>query len=119
MAYDRQSSMHYAHKLTTSGYVSGEVKLAITLCLLASGDAYDLAVIFDISPRWCQYIMLDVLKNLILEINLGKIDIATYLSDDDAIQKVNNGFSVRSDGILKGVIGAIAGWLVRIHRPSL
>ena len=33
----------------TCGYIVGELELAVTLCLLAGGDALDLAVIFGIS----------------------------------------------------------------------
>ena len=31
--------------------------------------------------------------------------------------KCSNGFSKRSNGILKGAIGTLDGWLVRIQRP--
>ena len=48
-SFTRQTCIHYAHCHTTGGYISGEVKLAITLRLLAGGDALDLAVIFDVS----------------------------------------------------------------------
>ena len=40
--------MYDAHCISTGGYVSGEVKLAITLRLLAGGDALDLGILFDI-----------------------------------------------------------------------
>ena len=32
--------------------------------------------------------------------------------------KVSKGFSKRSNGVLKGAIGAFDGWLVRIVKPS-
>ena len=40
--------MYDANVATTGGYIAGEVKLAITLRLLAGGDALDIAVIFDV-----------------------------------------------------------------------
>ena len=42
----------------------------------------------------------------------------SYLDDIKAMSTVSNGFSERSDGFLKGAIGAIDGWLVRVVRPS-
>ena len=41
-----------------------------------------------------------------------------YLNDFEAMSKVSNGFSRRSNGVLKGAISAIDGWLVRITKPS-
>ena len=37
--------MYDANVKATGGYISGEVKLAIALRMLAGGDSYDLAVI--------------------------------------------------------------------------
>ena len=33
---------------STGGYISGEIKIVITIWLLAGGDAMDIGVIFDI-----------------------------------------------------------------------
>ena len=115
----RASLIHYAHCHTTGGYISGEVKLGISLRLLAGGDALDLTVMFDVGHRWCKQILYDVLNNWIVEINLGNIDIEAYLSNEDELKRVSKGFSKRSNGILLGAIGAIDGWLVRIERPSI
>ena len=41
-------SMYDAHGLTSSGYITGEVKIPVILRLLAGCNALDLAVIFDI-----------------------------------------------------------------------
>ena len=79
ISYDKSCLMYYAHLVTSGGYISGEVKVAITLRLLAGGDALDLAVIFDISPKRCQSIMKDVLENWIINTNIGKIDIVACL----------------------------------------
>ena len=50
--------MHNAHANTSGGYVCGEVKLGITLRLMAGGDALDLGALFDISVNWCKYIFM-------------------------------------------------------------
>ena len=55
--------MHRAHAATSGGYVSGEVKLGITLRLLAGGDILDIDAIFDISYDWCKTIAYEVLRD--------------------------------------------------------
>ena len=50
-----KDSMYDANCKTTGGYISGEVKLAVTLRLLAGGDALDLGLIFDIGSNHCKY----------------------------------------------------------------
>lgn len=107
-----------AHEKTSSGFISGEVKLAITLRLMAGGSCFDLGVIFYISSDECNKIMYFVLKNWIIKNNVGRMNIEEYLNDIDAMSRVSVGFSQRFNGILKGAIGAIDGWLVCIVRPS-
>ena len=114
-----KDSMYMAHEKTSGGYISGETKLGITLRILAGGDVSDLGVIFDISPKHCNEIMLRVILLWGNKSKIGSINIYDYLADDRAMETTSEGFSKRSDGILKGAIGALDGWLVRIQRPSL
>ena len=62
--------------------------------------------------------MFFVLKNWIINTNIGNIDMEGYIANDDAMLKVSEGFSKRSDGVFCGAIGALDGWLVRIIKPS-
>ena len=39
-----------------------------------------------------------------------------YVGDKEAMKHVSRGFSKRSNGVLKGAVGAIDGWLVKIRR---
>ena len=48
---------------TTSGFISGEIKLAIAMRLLAGGDSYNLAVAFDARADHCTRIVYNVLLN--------------------------------------------------------
>ena len=41
-----------------------------------------------------------------------------YLEDVTSMLQVSHGFSKRLDGFLKGAIGVVDGWLVRIVQPS-
>ena len=115
---DTFTRMHHAHLSTSGGYISGEVKLAIAIRMLAGGSALDLAVIFDVSVSHCKSIFIDVLHNWIIKSNIGNINMKRYLNDEVELDRVSNGFSQRSNGILTGAIGAIDGWLVKIQRPS-
>lgn len=54
-------SMHDVHCMSTGGYIVGEVKVAITLCLLSGGDALDLAIIFDIESCHCNVLMYSIM----------------------------------------------------------
>ena len=113
------NKMYIAKEKSHGGYISGEVKLGITLRLLAGGSALDLGVIFNVTPNHCNTIMLYVLSNWIIRVNIGDINMGDYLYDNDAMTKVSDGFSKRSNGAFKGAIGALDGWLVRILCPSL
>ena len=113
-----KNAMYKANVQTTGGYIAGEVKLAITLRILGGGNALDIAVIFDVYPRHIRTIVYNVLRDWIKGPNIGGINMSKYLDDVEAIDSVSKGFSVRSNGVLKGAIGAIDGWLVRIIRPS-
>ena len=55
--------MYCAQVETSGGYISEEVKLVITLRLLAGGDALDLGVLFDVSSNYCRDIFNYVLKH--------------------------------------------------------
>ena len=111
------SGIYKAHLKTSGGFISGEVKLAISIRLLAGGSALDLSVLFDISEPHCKTVFIKVLKDWIIKPNIGNIDIEEYLNNEDAMKRVAIGFSQRSNGVLRGAIGAIDGWLVKITRP--
>lgn len=104
---------------TTAGYISGEVKVGITLRILSGGTALDLGVLFHMRSNHCHKILYEVLLQWIIKNDMGNINIDAYLFDVGALTKVSNGFARLSNGILKGAIGAIYGWLERIIRPSL
>ena len=54
-------TIYNANEKATGGYISVEIKLTITIRLLAGGDAYDLAVIFDVYPLHLSAILHEVL----------------------------------------------------------
>ena len=79
-------NIYKVHEKTSGGVVSGEVKLAITIRILAGGSALDLAVLFEVSEAHCKRLFIDVLKNWIIKTNIGQMDIGKYLKDDMAMK---------------------------------
>ena len=115
---NKKGSIYNANCETTGGFISGEVKMGITIRLLAGGDPLDLAIVFDVSSCHTKTIMYYVINKWIIPSKIGDIDMKSYLEDEEAMARVSKGFSLRSNGVLKGAIGAIDGWLVKIIRPS-
>jgi hypothetical protein len=42
----------YAHEASTGGFVSGEIKLALTLRLLAGGSYLDLSLLYEVGSSY-------------------------------------------------------------------
>ena len=106
------------HEKSTGGFISGEVKLAITLRILAGGSYLDLALLYDTSSSYAYEIFHSVIKNWILDDKLVKISGADYMNNEKRLEEVALGFMRKSNGVVAGCIGAIDGWLVKIIRPS-
>ena len=84
--------MHHAHVSTCGGYVSDEVKLGITLQMLACGDTLDLGTLFDISSSRCQDIFIDIIDHWIGDDNICEINMRIYMNDPEAPARVSHGF---------------------------
>jgi hypothetical protein len=115
---DKQTNILHAHEHTTGGFVSGEVKLALTLRLLAGGSYMDLALLFDVGFSTAYEILHTVIKEWILDDRLVKINGVDYCHDEEHMAKVAGEFAKRSNCVINGCIGAIDGWIVKIRKPS-
>ena len=60
----------------------------------------------------------DVLLNWVVINGIGDLNMKKYIDDKDAMEKISRGFVKISNGVLKGAIGIIDGWLVCILYPS-
>ena len=60
----------------------------------------------------------DVVHNWMNDDRLANINGEDYLNDNIRMEKVGNDFATGSKGLLKGTIGALDGWLVKIKRPT-
>lgn len=68
-------------------------------------DTFDLGVIFNVSPGHCRNLY--VMKKWMVNLNIGVIDMESYLNNKDEIRRASYKFSRRSNGVLKGAIGSI------------
>jgi len=116
------SNMHGASLMTTGGIICGEVKLALTLRMLAGGSYLDISLIYHLGFFSSVYhVFHHVIQNWI-----NNDEVICFLGDDyvhnrDEMRKVAMKFrqNGRHDGVISRCIGAIDGWLVRIQAPSL
>ena len=110
--------MAFANLASTSGFVSGEVKLAITLRMLAGGSYLDIFLIYNIFETHAYKIFHETLSDWICNDNIFSINGEQYLSDLDKMKEVAKGFKDNCRcGAFRGCIGAVDGWLVKISRP--
>ena len=116
---DKDINILHAHEQSTGGFVSGEVKLALTLRLLGGGSYMDLALLFDVGFSTAYEIFHKVIKEWILDDRLVKINGVDYCKDEECMAKVAGDFAKRSNYVINGCIGALDGWIVKIRKPSI
>ncbi|KAL7506494.1 hypothetical protein ACHAXN_009688 [Cyclotella atomus] len=114
----KNTNIANAHEHSTGGFVSGEVKLALTLRLLAGGSYMDLALLFDVGFSTAYEILHHVIKEWILDDRLVKINGIEFCEDEVCMGNVAREFAKKSNFIINGCIGAIDGWIVKIKKPS-
>ena len=110
--------MNNAHVQSTGGFVSGEVKLALTLRLLAGGTYMNLALLYEVGMTYACKILHNVVCNWINDDRLANINGEDYLNEDRRMAKVANIFAMGSKGLLQEAMGALDGWSVKIKRPT-
>ena len=115
----KMSHVIRAMKKATGGFVCGEVKLAITLRILAGGSYLDVSDIFHVVPTSCFPMFHKTIKEWICDNPHHDIDIKKYLNDNDAMNRTAFKFGQTSNGLFRNVIGALDGWLVKIICPSM
>ena len=114
----KSANILHAHEQSTGGFISGEIKVALTLRILAGGSYLDLALLFETGQTYVHEIFHNVIKNWILDDRLVNINGLDYLSDEEMMAEVARQFAVGSGGIICGCIGALDGWIVKMKSPS-
>ena len=115
-----RSSVYQATMRSSGHYISGEIKVALTLRYLAGGSYLDMYLWYNISPNHVLTMVCEVCKKWFCNDQVMKIDFyEEVLQKSERISEIRNEFATRSDGILGGCIGALDGWLVKIFCPNL
>ena len=112
------TNLAHAARSSTGDFISGEVKVAMTLRILAGGTYMDLGLIFEIGETYAYQIFHDVIGKWILDDRLVKINGIDYCNNDARMQQVALEFARASNGVINGCIGALDGWIVKIAKPT-
>ena len=115
---NKQNKINNARVQSTGRFVSAKVKLALTLRLLARGTYMDLTLLYKVGMTYAYDILHDVVCNWINDDRLVNINGEDYLNDIKRMAKVANDFATGSKELLKGAVGALNKWLVKIRRPT-
>ena len=119
LSNSKSKNMHKVHGITTGGFISGEVKVALTLRMLAGGSYLDLALLYPMSVCHVYRCFHYVLNNWICNDEVIKISFYDNLDNSDEMDRVAREFAYgSSSGILGGCIGVLDGWLVKIICPT-
>ena len=96
-----KNKMNNAHVQSTGGFISGEVKLALTLRLLAGGTYMDLALLYKVGMAYAYKNFHDVVHNWTNDDRFVDINGEDYLNVDIKMAKVANDFAMDSKGYFK------------------
>ena len=107
-----------AHKGSCGGFVCGKVKLAIALRILGGGSYLDVSEIFHVLPNSCYPILHKITKEWIVMNKEFNINIIDYLENNKKMMETAFEFGKSSGNILRNIIGALDGWLVKIVCPT-
>lgn len=108
-----ESRMYVAHRATCGDYIPGEVKLAITLQILAGASYLDIFLWFNLCPNHGRKISREVMRTWICNDDVIMINYyKNVLHDATKSMDIARHFSEKSNGIINGVIGALDGWLI-------
>jgi hypothetical protein len=103
----RMMNLALAAKAYQGDFISGEVKVALTLHLLAGGSYLDLSLIFETNASYALAIFHQVIRDWILDDRLVKINGMEYCQDEARMNEVALQFARGSEGVIGGCIGAI------------
>jgi hypothetical protein len=113
-----QPTRNSASLLCRGGLIPGEVKVAISLRVLAGGSYLDLMPLFDVSVSHI-YVIFDEFLAWVLKAFEFPLRRLLHNENWDALDNIAEAFSYASDGVFRGIIGAIDGLAVRIRSPQL
>ena len=116
----KQARLHKARVANCGEDICGEVKVALTLRLMAGGSYLDIALLFGVSYSQCYAIFHEIIDSWICNHDIISYLGETYITNQIEMERIANEFKNkgRHQGIIAGCIGALDGWLVRIRCPT-
>ena len=112
-------TMVHLHRLNSGSFVCGEIKVALSLRLLAGGSYLDLALLFGISTRHVHRTFHTVVDKWFLNDCLVKIDGVGYCMDNRKMEHFARGFCKSSEGVFAGVLELLMDGLSRLRSHQL
>jgi hypothetical protein len=105
-----------ARQVASSGAaVPPEIQLSIALRYLAGGSYIDICRVYLVSYGPFYQVTDLAIEAIFAEMNrLVSLD----LRDEDLLRRLSEGFRRKTNGIVRGCIGAIAGIRIQIRRPA-
>lgn len=111
------SNILHEHEQKAGGFVSGEVKLALTLKLLVCGLYMNLALMFGVCSSIAYEIFHKVIKHWNWMIVWGRFMELIIVRIRDHMRQVGLDIVVASNNANNCCIGAIDDWIVKIRKP--
>jgi len=115
----REGNIYRAHKKTSGGYISGEIKVAITLRILAGASYLDVGCIFGVHHQYVSKIFLEVVTEWFCLDEISPLGLDETLDDENKLLEISSQFVNGKCPSFTGIIGALDGWLVRIRLSAL
>ena len=108
----------FAAQQHSGGYTSGEIKLAVTIRLLAGGSYLDLIPLFDIVKSSIYSVFDQVIGWVIKTLSFPLVE---TLRDENwtVMHAMAQEFAEKSEGFFYGAFGSLDGLAVRISSPRL
>ena len=109
----------YNNSVGTNGeYIPGEVKVAMTLRILAGASYLDMFLWFNVNADHVRFLSRMVMRDWICHNKVIPINFHEgVLQDPRAIARISREFGEKSSGVMDGCLGALDGWLVKIRCP--
>ena len=116
----KQSCMYNNSATHTGAYISGEIKVAITLRMLAGASYLDMYLWMNINVDYIHILVQKVMREWFCHDAVMCIDFyKTVLQNKKNLDNIKEDFATKSGDVLDGCIGALDGWLVRITCPRI
>lgn len=107
----------FLKKFKNEKFVSGEIKMALSIRFLAGGSYLDLSPLFGVSISHIYNILDDFLKWILSTFNFPLVELLrskNYI----ALEHLANDFAEKTSGIFWGTFGSLDGLAVRIRCPN-